>query len=40
MATVAAPTQPSTTLAASALGIAKRGLLKYLRTPQLVARQS
>lgn len=36
MATVAAPTQPSTSLATSTLGIAKRGMLKYLRTPQLV----
>src|ERR1044072_3537627 len=36
MAIVAAPTQRSATLATSTLGIAKRGLLKYLRTPQLV----
>ena len=36
MASVAAPTRPSATLATSTLGIAKRGLLKYLRTPQLV----
>ncbi|HEV8650784.1 MAG TPA: ABC transporter permease [Actinomycetes bacterium] len=36
MATVAPPIQPSATLPASTLGIAKRGLLKFLRTPQLV----
>jgi ABC-2 type transport system permease protein len=36
MATIAPPIQPSASLAASTLGIAKRGLLKYLRTPQLV----
>src|SRR5215216_2761595 len=36
MAIVAAPTQRSATLATSTLGIAKRGLLKYLRTPHLV----
>src|SRR5215216_1037657 len=36
MAIVAAPTRPSATLMTSILGIAKRGLLKYLRTPQLV----
>jgi ABC transporter DrrB family efflux protein len=36
MATIAPPVQPSASLAASTLGIAKRGLLKYLRTPQLV----
>src|SRR5215216_11528 len=36
MAIVAAPTRPSATLTTSILGIAKRGLLKYLRTPQLV----
>src|ERR671911_493567 len=36
MASVAAPTRPSATLATSTLGIARRGLLKYLRTPQLV----
>ena len=36
MATVPAPTQPLTTLRASMLGIARRGLLKYRRTPQLV----
>ena len=33
MVIVAAPTQPSATLTTSILGIAKRGLLKYLRTP-------
>ena len=33
MASVAAPTRPSATLATSTLGIARRGLLKYLRTP-------
>jgi ABC transporter DrrB family efflux protein len=36
MATIAPPIQRSAGLAASTLGIAKRGLLKYLRTPQLV----
>jgi ABC-2 type transport system permease protein len=36
MATIAPPVQPAAGLGASALGIAKRGLLKYLRTPQLV----
>jgi ABC-2 type transport system permease protein len=36
MATTAPSIQPSATLAASTLGIAKRGLLKFLRTPQLV----
>jgi ABC-2 type transport system permease protein len=36
MATVAAPTANAAGLRASTLGIAKRGLLKYLRTPQLV----
>jgi ABC-2 type transport system permease protein len=36
MATMAAPTRPSASLATSTLGIARRGLLKYLRTPQLV----
>src|SRR4029450_6020672 len=36
MAIVAAPTQRSATLATSTPGIAERGLLKYLRTPQLV----
>jgi len=36
MATVAAPMQPSAKLPASTLGIAKRTLLKFLRTPQLV----
>jgi ABC-2 type transport system permease protein len=36
MATLAPPVQPSATLPASALGIARRGLLKFLRTPQLV----
>jgi len=36
MATIAPPAPPSASLAASTLGIAKRGLLKYLRTPQLV----
>jgi ABC-2 type transport system permease protein len=36
MATIAPPTQPSATLLASTLGIAKRSLLKFLRTPQLV----
>ena len=36
MATIAPPIQPSASLAASTLGIAKRGLLKYLRTPQLL----
>jgi ABC-2 type transport system permease protein len=35
MATIA-PTQPSASLAASTLNIAKRGVLKFLRTPQLV----
>jgi ABC-2 type transport system permease protein len=32
----AAPVQPSATLAASTFGIARRSLLKFLRTPQLV----
>jgi ABC-2 type transport system permease protein len=36
MATLAPPIQPSASLAGSTLGIARRGLLKYLRTPQLV----
>ncbi|HEU4399926.1 MAG TPA: ABC transporter permease, partial [Actinomycetota bacterium] len=36
MATIAPPIRPSATLRASTLGIAKRGLLKFLRTPQLV----
>ena len=36
MATIAPPVQASARLPASALGIAKRGLLKFLRTPQLV----
>ena len=36
MATIAPPVQRSATLPASMLGIAKRGLLKFLRTPQLV----
>jgi len=36
VATIAPPIQPSATLGASTLGIARRGLLKYLRTPQLV----
>jgi ABC transporter DrrB family efflux protein len=36
MATVAATTAHAAGLRASTLGIAKRGLLKYLRTPQLV----
>ena len=36
MASVAAPTANAAGLRASTLGIAKRGLLKYLRTPQLV----
>jgi len=36
MATVAPPMQPSAKLPASTLGIAKRTLLKFLRTPQLV----
>jgi ABC-2 type transport system permease protein len=36
MVTIAPPIQPSASLAVSTLGIAKRGLLKYLRTPQLV----
>jgi ABC-2 type transport system permease protein len=36
MATLASPVQPSATLPASALAIARRGLLKFLRTPQLV----
>ena len=36
MATIAPPIQPSASLAASTFGIARRGLLKYLRTPQLV----
>jgi ABC transporter DrrB family efflux protein len=35
-AATAAPAYPSATLAASTLGIAKRSLLKFLRTPQLV----
>src|SRR6266516_2649220 len=36
MATIAPPVQPSAKLPASTLGIAKRSLLKFLRTPQLV----
>jgi ABC-2 type transport system permease protein len=36
MATTAPPIQPSTSLAVSTVGIARRGLLKFLRTPQLV----
>jgi ABC-2 type transport system permease protein len=36
MATITPPIQTSATLPASMLGIAKRGLLKFLRTPQLV----
>jgi ABC-2 type transport system permease protein len=36
MATIAPPVQPSARLGASTLGIAKRSLLKFLRTPQLV----
>ena len=36
MATTAPPIQPSASLAVSTVGIAKRGLLKFLRTPQLV----
>jgi ABC-2 type transport system permease protein len=36
MATIAPPVQPPATLTVSTLGIARRGLLKYLRTPQLV----
>jgi ABC transporter DrrB family efflux protein len=36
MASIAPRIQPAAGLGASALGIAKRGLLKYLRTPQLV----
>ena len=36
MATIAPSTQRSATLPASTLGVAKRGLLKFLRTPQLV----
>jgi ABC-2 type transport system permease protein len=36
MATIAASTRPTTSLVTSTLGIARRGLLKYLRTPQLV----
>jgi ABC-2 type transport system permease protein len=36
MASIAPPIQPAAGLGVSALGIAKRGLLKYLRTPQLV----
>src|SRR6266508_3836183 len=36
MATIVRPVQPSAKLPVSTLGIAKRGLLKYLRTPQLV----
>jgi ABC-2 type transport system permease protein len=35
-ASVTAPARPSASLAASTLGIARRGFLKYLRTPQLV----
>ena len=36
MATIAPPVQPSAKLPVSTLGIAKRSLLKFLRTPQLV----
>jgi ABC-2 type transport system permease protein len=36
MATIAPPVQRSAKLPASTLGIAKRSLLKFLRTPQLV----
>jgi ABC transporter DrrB family efflux protein len=36
MATIAPPVPPSATLPVSTLGIAKRTLLKFLRTPQLV----
>jgi ABC-2 type transport system permease protein len=36
MATIAPPVRPSASLATSTLGIAKRTLLKFLRTPQLV----
>jgi ABC transporter DrrB family efflux protein len=36
MATIAPPLQPSAKLPGSTLGIAKRSLLKFLRTPQLV----
>jgi ABC-2 type transport system permease protein len=36
MATIAPPIRPSASLPTSALGIAKRTLLKFLRTPQLV----
>jgi ABC-2 type transport system permease protein len=36
IATLAPPVQRSASLPASVLGIAKRGLLKFLRTPQLV----
>src|SRR6266705_6505664 len=36
MATIAPPIQSSAKLPASTLGIAKRTVLKYLRTPQLV----
>jgi hypothetical protein len=33
MATIAPPVRASASLPASVLGIAKRGLLKFLRTP-------
>src|SRR6266496_1298309 len=36
MATIVRPVQPSAKLPVSTLGIAKRTLLKFLRTPQLV----
>jgi len=36
MATIAPPIRPSASLSTSTLGIAKRTLLKFLRTPQLV----
>jgi ABC-2 type transport system permease protein len=36
MATIAPAVRPRASLPTSTLGIAKRGLLKYLRTPQLV----
>jgi ABC-2 type transport system permease protein len=36
MASIAAPTQPPASLPVSMLGIARRSLLKFLRTPQLV----
>src|ERR671935_726680 len=36
MATIAPAVRPRASLPTSTLGIARRGLLKYLRTPQLV----